>query len=177
MPDGEGGFKSTASRLAALAARGTGSPENDSSPQDDAAMTCPSCAEPEQGQHSGDVAQVNAALEAAVAKSRAEFLRRLAEYQGKLGCDSIAAHDAQQQVASFSLNTRLDDAQFIAHRIAGLGLTLGFGELGDTARQTEAAIMAFRKDQSADRCQAAFLQIAELCSSIDTARRAERHPA
>ncbi|MBV7407486.1 response regulator [Maritimibacter sp. DP1N21-5] len=83
---------------------------------------------------------VEQALEAAVNKSRGQFVAKLAEYHVKLA--QVAKADADQQQSDASI----EEAMFIAHRIAGVGKTLGFPELGAVARQTEAALAAYRQE-------------------------------
>lgn len=107
-------------------------------------------------------AGVYAAVEAAVKKSRVEFLARLLEYRGKLDCDAFKAKPADTLGASF------DEAQFVAHRIAGVGKTLGFADLGDMARQAEAAIAAYKQQSSAEMREAAISRICLLMGLIES---------
>lgn len=106
-------------------------------------------------------AGVYAAVEAAVKKSRIEFLARLLEYRGKLDCEAFKAAGPD------GLGPSLDEAQFVAHRIAGVGKTLGFADLGEMARQAEAAIMAYKKDKSADLRRTAISRICLLMGLIE----------
>jgi HPt (histidine-containing phosphotransfer) domain-containing protein len=106
-------------------------------------------------------AGVYAAVEAAVKKSRVEFMARLLEYRRKLDCDAFTAAGPDGPGAS------LDEAQFVAHRIAGVGKTLGFADLGDTARQAEAAITAYKLESTADLRQAAISRICKLMGLIE----------
>jgi len=80
-----------------------------------------------------------AALEAAAKKSRRGFVAKLAEYRGELDFAGDPATGGDQ------LEAFLDRAMFISHRIAGAAKTLGFPELGDRARQCEAAIAASKE--------------------------------
>ncbi|HGG63875.1 MAG TPA: hypothetical protein ENK34_04795 [Rhodobacteraceae bacterium] len=82
-----------------------------------------------------------AGLEAAVRNSRAEFVARLPEYYKTLD------HAAEAAMGEGILAPSVDEVMFIAHRIAGVGKTLGFPDLGDSARQTETAIAAYRCEQ------------------------------
>ena len=107
-------------------------------------------------------AGVYAAVEAAVKKSRIEFMARLLEYRRKLDCDAFKAAGPDGPCVS------LDEAQFVAHRIAGVGKTRGFADLGDTARQAEAAITAYKLESSADLRQAAVSRICKLMGLIET---------
>ena len=81
-----------------------------------------------------------AGLEAAVSNSRAEFIARLPEY-----CKTLD-HAAEATIGEDKQAPSIDEALFITHRIAGVGKTLGFPDLGDSARQTETAIAAYRRE-------------------------------
>ena len=83
------------------------------------------------------------------------------EYHRKLDCDAFKAHGPDGPGVS------LDEAQFVAHRIAGVGKTLGFADLGDTARQAEAAITAYKLESTADLRQAAISRICKLMGLIE----------
>ena len=104
---------------------------------------------------------VYAAVEAALKRSRVEFLARLREYRGKLDCEAFKAAGAD------GLGRSLDEAQFVAHRIAGVGKTLGFAELGDHARQAEAAISAYKLESTADLRHTAILRVCKLVRQIE----------
>lgn len=106
-------------------------------------------------------AGVYAAVEAAVQRSRVEFLARLLEYRGKLDCDAFRAAGPGAPGASF------DEAQFVAHRIAGVAKTLGFADLGDMARQAEAAITAYKQETSHELRQVAIVRICTLMGLIE----------
>lgn len=82
-----------------------------------------------------------AALEAAVRNSRAKFVARLAEYHKTLD------HTAEVSMGEDRVASAFDEAMFVAHRIAGVGQTLGFPDLGELARQTETAIAACQREQ------------------------------
>lgn len=116
---------------------------------------------PEHGPASRFGQDVFAAVEVAVKRSRLEFIARLADYRRKLDCEAIRDADLERLAAS------LDEAQFVAHRIAGVGETLGFPDLGASARQTEAAITAYKLERSADLRQTAISRICTLSGLID----------
>ena len=105
-------------------------------------------------------AGVFAAVEAAVRKSRVEFISRLVEYRTTLDCDTFGS-GVQTPDAS------MDEAQFIAHRISGVGKTLGFGDLGDAARQTEAAITAWKLERTQERKKTSISRICNLAGLIE----------
>ena len=102
-----------------------------------------------------------AAVEAAVRKSREEFVGRLVEYRKTLDCTALKAFGAEIPDAS------MDKAQFIAHRIAGVGKTLGFADLGDAARQAEAAIVAYKLERSSDLRNTSVSRICKLAGLIE----------
>ncbi|PIE07078.1 MAG: hypothetical protein CSA74_09235 [Rhodobacterales bacterium] len=102
---------------------------------------------------------VFAAVEAAVRKSRIEFAGRLQQYREKL--DRIRLRGA-----AVLPDAAMDEAQFIAHRIAGVGKTLGYAALGDAARVTETAILTWKQEQSDETRQAAFRTICTLAGLI-----------
>ena len=181
MHDMERGGNPTAARLAALAAlrhaqadgtqdeedteqTGRGGTQDGHGQRADVPDSGASAADPDPAPTRGQdmSAGVYAAVEAAVKKSRIEFLARLLEYRRKLDCDAFrAAHPNE-------LGASLDDAQFVAHRIAGVGKTLGFADLGDIARQAEAAITAYKLESSADLHQLAVARICQLTGLIET---------
>ncbi|SMH53258.1 Hpt domain-containing protein [Maritimibacter sp. HL-12] len=103
-----------------------------------------------------------APFEAAVKKSRRAFVEKLAEYHATLACAIISAPDADQS------EPFVDAAMFVAHRIAGVGKTLGFAELGEAARRAEVAIAAYEKDLgSAERHSVCHARICQLASIIE----------
>ena len=104
---------------------------------------------------------VYAAVDAAVRKSREEFVARLVEYRERLDCDTFNEASAELPDAA------LDKAQFIAHRIAGVGKTLGFADLGDAARQTEAAIVAYKLERTSDLRKTSISRICNLAGLIE----------
>ncbi len=105
---------------------------------------------------------VFAAVEAAVQRSRLEFIDRLVEYRTALDCQ------AMKRAASGQLDGALDQAQFVAHRIAGVGKTLGFTELGDQARQTEAAITAYKVERTPALRETAVGRVCRLVGQIES---------
>jgi len=109
----------------------------------------------------GGSAGVFAAVEAAVRKGRRDFVCRLMEYRQKLDCDAIRQPGADLPDRS------IEEAQFIAHRIAGVGKTLGFADLGDAARQTEAAIAAYKLERSPDLRRISISRICDLARLIE----------
>jgi len=106
-------------------------------------------------------AGVFAAVEAAVRKSRMEFIGRLLEYREKLDCGAF-------RVGADLPETSMDDAQFIAHRIAGVGKTLGYADLGEAARQTETAILTWKRERSQEARKATVSRICDLAGLIET---------
>ncbi len=106
-------------------------------------------------------ASVFTAVEAAVRKSREEFVLRLAEYRKTLDCDLFKSAEATSSDAVF------EQAQFIAHRIAGVGKTLGFADLGDAARQAEEAIVAYKLERSSDLRKTSVARICNLARLIE----------
>ena len=64
----------------------------------------------------------------------------------------------------------------IAHRIAGVGKTYGFGELGDVAREAETAISAYRTQRGSPELRAVSIArinrlariIEDICSNPTT---------
>lgn len=104
---------------------------------------------------------VYAAVEAAVQRSRVEFLARLGDYRQKLDCDAFSTPGSDARIQA------LDEAQFVAHRIAGLGKTLGFADLGDTARSAEAAITAYKLERTTELRQTAISRICKLSGMIE----------
>ncbi len=105
-------------------------------------------------------ADVFAAVEAAVRKSRDEFLGRLQDYSAALDCTALKEPAAMP-------DAKLDEAQFIAHRIAGVGKTFGYAALGDAARATENAILAWKQEQSDELRRAAVAKVCNLADRID----------
>lgn len=106
-------------------------------------------------------AGVYAAVESAVRRSRVEFLSRLLDYRRKLDCEAFGTAGPEH------LNRSLDEAQFVAHRIAGVGKTLGFADLGDQARQAEAAITAYKLESSSDLRKTAIARVCALVRLIE----------
>ena len=106
-------------------------------------------------------AGVFAAVDAAVRKSRQEFIARLVEYRERLDCDSFKDAHADLPEAS------LDKAQFIAHRIAGVGKTSGFADLGDAARHAEAAIVAYKLERSPELRKTSISRVCKLSRLIE----------
>ena len=106
-------------------------------------------------------AGVYAAVESAVKRSRIEFLSRLLDYRRRLDCEAFATGGPDSFSESF------DEAQFVAHRIAGVGKTLGFADLGDQARQAEAAITAYKLESTSDLRQIAIARICNLMRLIE----------
>lgn len=104
---------------------------------------------------------VFSAVEKAIRKSRAEFLARLTVYREKLDCETFGKSGAAEGELPW------DDAQFVAHRISGVGRTLGFSDLGDAARQTEAAIAAFKRERTGARREAAIARVCGLAGLIE----------
>lgn len=105
-----------------------------------------------------------APFEAAVKKSRRAFVEKLVEYHATLACAITAAPDADQS------EPFVDEAMFVAHRIAGVGKTLGYPELGEAARRAEAAIAAYEKELgSAEQrsvCHTLLCQLASIIEAI-----------
>lgn len=114
------------------------------------------------GQSPEPPASVYAAVESAVRRSRVEFLSRLSDYHRKLDCEAF------KTAGSEGLGESLDEAQFVAHRIAGVGKTLGFADLGDHARQAEAAITAYKRESTSDLRKAAIARVCNLVRLIET---------
>jgi len=119
-------------------------PQNDVSALRSTRKHTPDCAD---GDDCGRLASFheksNSALapfEAAVKKSRGAFVEKLVEYHATLYCVANSGADSDQ------LEEFIDEAMFAAHRIAGVGKTLGFPELGEAALRTEAAIAAYKKE-------------------------------
>lgn len=106
-------------------------------------------------------AGVYAAVESAVRRSRVEFLSRLLDYRRKLDCEAFLSASPD------NLGKSLDEAQFVAHRIAGVGKTLGFADLGDHARQAEAAITAYKIESTPDLRKTAIAQVCALVRLIE----------
>jgi len=178
MHDIDRGGSSTAVRLAALAALRNAQADSTLAEEGEAEQAEQRRGHDGRGRHprmpkssppdttpgpGGDMpAGVYAAVEAAVKKSRIEFMARLLEYRRKLDCDTFKTPGPD------GLGASLDEAQFIAHRIAGVGKTLGFADLGDTARQAEAAIAAYKLESTADMRHAAVSRICKLMGLIET---------
>ncbi len=183
MHDIDRGANPTAVRLAAMAALRKAQADSVPWAADEADETGPSTGRPGRGRaprlpravaapapdpspapkYTQDgTAGVFAAVEAAVRKSRIEFVARLAEYRKMLDCDTFrrSGPDGPDQ--------SMDEAQFVAHRIAGVGKTLGFADLGDAARQTEAAIAAYKLDRSQDLRNRSISRICTLAGLIET---------
>lgn len=177
MHDIDRGGKTTAARLAAMAAlrnaqseedrarpgggdggrdtrgRGPAGPRRGAAPDD---AEAPPRLGPEVS------AGVYSAVEAALKRSRMEFLARLVDYKAKLDCETVKLGETDR------FDTSLDEAQFVAHRIAGVGKTLGFADLGDQARQTEAAISAYKQDRTQELRNSAIRRICGLMGVIES---------
>jgi len=66
------------------------------------------------------------------------------------------------------LEAFIDEAMFAAHRIAGVGKTLGFPELGEAARRTEGAIAAYKKEFGSAELRSVFYsRICQLAGIIE----------
>lgn len=103
-----------------------------------------------------------APFEAAVKKSRGAFVEKLDEYHATLYCAANSGADIDQ------LEEFIDEAVFAAHRIAGVGKTLGFPELGEAARRTETAIVAYKQEFGSVELRSVFyLRICQLASIIE----------
>lgn len=166
MHDIDRGANPTAARLAALAAlrnapgaeerardTGHGRPTGRQGPGGSAADPGGPPPEPP--------ASVYAAVESAVRRSRIEFLSRLLDYRRKLDCEAFKTAGPEH------LGKSLDEAQFVAHRIAGVGKTLGFADLGDHARQAEAAITAYKLESTSDLRKTAIARVCTLVRLIE----------
>lgn len=111
-----------------------------------------------------------AALQAAIRKSRGDFVGRLAQYRDTLANLDLETGDPRQTDASLELAMR------IAHRLSGTSKTFGFSALGDAARDAENAINAYRADRGSQELRAASIarinrlswHIAEICSNPTT---------
>lgn len=101
-------------------------------------------------------------FEAAVKKSQGAFVVKLVEYHATLYTAANTDTDSDRFEAS------VEEALFAAHRIAGVGKTLGFGELGDAARKAEVAISAYQKNfGSAERYRRYQSRICQLARMIE----------
>lgn len=179
MHDIDRGANPTAVRLAALAALRRAQETGDGWVEADRSARTPAAAPAQRGRmpRSSDdetpdpqaaaaprlgtegSAGVFSAVEKAIRKSRAEFLARLTVYREKLDCDAFGKAGAGEPP--------WDEAQFVAHRISGVGRTLGFSDLGDAARQTEAAIAAFKRERTRDMRDVAAARVCGLVGLIE----------
>src|SRR5690606_29348025 len=81
------------------------------------------------------------ALRDAIARLRPRYLQTMAEFKGRLDT-------AARQAASPAAGARpLEDATFVAHRIAGTAANFGWPELGELAMQTESALREHLSDR------------------------------
>jgi len=111
-----------------------------------------------------------AALEAAVRKSRGDFVVRLAEYRDTLDRLELEGGEIRETDAALEIAMR------IAHRIAGVGKTFGFEDLGDVARDAETAISDYRSRRGSPELRAESVaqinvltgMIEHICAGHDT---------
>lgn len=92
-------------------------------------------------------------------KVRARFLALLAERQTQIAHHALTAWESenpQEQLAS------LREASNVLHLIAGAGGSLGFDDLGETARTCEATIISHEKQAAENQCSVPYSVIAEI---------------
>lgn len=102
-----------------------------------------------------------AALSPAVEKIRGEFVGKLTGYHARLRSAIMSDAKPEQQKALF------DDASFVSHRIAGVGHTLGYSELGAAARRTEAMLAAYKSNDVSVGRDVVIAQIRQLMVMIE----------
>ncbi|MEP1765673.1 MAG: Hpt domain-containing protein [Sulfitobacter sp.] len=78
---------------------------------------------------------------------RNRFIELLQDRKTSIAQHALAAWDAETAV---SINSNLESARCILHQIAGTAGTVGFPELGETAHQCEAQIIAHLEGSYAD---------------------------
>lgn len=112
-------------------------------------------------------------IEAAIEEIRSDFIRKLIGYSRRLQ-HLLEADDTNART------DRVEEATFIAHRIAGVAGTFGYPRLGDLARNTERALttpgFTGVEDRggidNANAIQALVAEISQVCTkySANTSR-------
>jgi Hpt domain. len=104
------------------------------------------------------------ALRDAIARLRPRYLETMADFKARL---DGAVRQAMRPAAG---PQPLEDAQFVAHRIAGTAANFGWPELGELAMQTESALREHLSDRISR--DTALTHIRDLSGALDRALHA-----